>query len=160
MTSIEDTTASLSEVDFPSVTICNVNQVLSDFICQSNVPNFRPDGNTNDFLLWSKYCRFKSFPWLWHLPSLFLSLLTLWKKFQVQLSTLEKAGLVSNSDTSKDVKFLINYYLSGKVCILCPWVVFKRLSLSSRKFAESYNHLVFDSINNHYTDCLQFNIRT
>ena len=27
MTSIEDTTASLSEVDFPSVTICNVNQV-------------------------------------------------------------------------------------------------------------------------------------
>ena len=33
MTSIEDTTASLSEVDFPSVTICNVNQVPSDLIC-------------------------------------------------------------------------------------------------------------------------------
>ena len=33
MTSIEDTTASLSEVDFPSVTICNVNQVPSDLSC-------------------------------------------------------------------------------------------------------------------------------
>ena len=32
LTSIEDTTASLSEVDFPSVTICNLNQVLSHLI--------------------------------------------------------------------------------------------------------------------------------
>ena len=36
MTSIEDTTASLSEVDFPSVTICNVNQVPSDLICMKS----------------------------------------------------------------------------------------------------------------------------
>ena len=54
-----------------------------------------------------------------------LLFLSLWL-FQVQLSTLEKAGLISRSDTSnlirrsdtsKDVKFLINYYLSGKVCV-------------------------------------------
>ena len=69
-------------------------------------------------------------------------------EFQVQLSTLEKAGLVSSSDTSKDVKFLINYYLSGKVCIragksksLIRW---KRLKGGKRRKKAEKANLIYN----------------